>query len=216
MYNSSSHNKLSEQFTITQNKLGSGAFGSVYLAKLNNKDIAVKCETKTAQTLTLLREFKICRKIYLVKKYIKYKNYLNNFILNEKNTLEEKNKLDEILKNMEMNPIIKIFNYLSDNDMLLVPQELNINFLLKTKCIPETFSYLECNDFNFLTMELCGDNFENLLEKYKFSERAKYFIAHRLLHVMSCIHRCGLIHRDIKLSNFVLDKQISENKEYNK
>lgn len=204
MYNSY---KLSDQFIITQNKLGNGAFGSVYVAKIDGKEIAVKCESKNGQTLTLLREFKICRKIYLIKKYIKYKSHLENI-----NT-EEKIKLESILKNMELNPIIKIYNYISANNMLLIPQELNIDFILKTRCVPETHSYIECNDFNFLTMDLCGDNFENLLERYKFSERSKYFIAHRLLHIMSCIHRCGIIHRDIKLSNFVLNDKISDNNE---
>ena len=207
MYNSST-NKLSDLLTITQSKLGNGAFGCVYVAKSDGKDIAIKCESKNSQVLTLLREFKICRKIYLIKKYVKYVNYFN--ITNESN---EKNKIKEILTNMEANPIIKIYNYISQNDMLLIPKELNIDYLLKTKCVPETYSYIECNDFNFLTMELCGDNFENLMEKYKFTEKAKYFIAHRLLHIMSCIHRCGIIHRDIKLSNFVLDKKISGNPE---
>ena len=203
MYNSST-NKLSDQLTITQSKLGNGAFGCVYMAKSDGKDIAIKCESKNSQVLTLLKEFKICRKIYLIKKYVKYLGYLN--IATDPN---EKTKITDILTNMELNPIIKVYNYITQNDMLLIPTQLNIDYLLKTKCVPETFSYIECNDFNFLTMELCGENFENLMEKYKFGEKAKYFIAHRLLHVMSCIHRCGIIHRDIKLSNFVLDKKIS-------
>lgn len=198
-----SSNRLSEQLTITQSKLGNGAFGSVYIAKSDGKDIAIKCESKNAPVLTLLREFKICRKIYMIKKYIKYISYFSNTT-----DLEEKEKIKDILFNLELNPIIKVYNYLSRNDMLLIPKELNIDFLLKYKCVPETYSYIECNDFNFLTMELCGDNFENLLEKYKFSEKSKYFIAHCLLHILSCIHRCGIIHRDIKLSNFVLDKKL--------
>ena len=209
MYNS--NNKLSDQLTITQSKLGNGAFGCVYIAKSDGKDIAIKCESKNSQVLTLLREFKICRKIYLIKKYVRYINYLN-----VTSDLKEKNKIKQFLTNMESNPIIKVYNYITQNDMLLIPKELNIDYLLKSKCVPETYSYIECNDFNFLTMELCGDNFENLIEKYKFTERAKYFIAHVLLHVMSCVHRCGIIHRDIKLSNFVLDKKITGNKEQDK
>jgi hypothetical protein len=63
MYNS--NNKLSDQLTITQSKLGNGAFGCVYIAKSDGKDIAVKCEAKVSQTLTLLREFKICSCFYI-------------------------------------------------------------------------------------------------------------------------------------------------------
>ena len=151
-------NKLSEQLIITQSKLGNGAFGSVYVAKSDGKDIAIKCELKTSNVLTLLREFKICRKIYLVKKYLKYLNYYAKC-----NNQDEQNKIKEILVNMETNPITKVYNYISRNDMLLIPEELDINYMLGVKCVPETFSYIECNDFNFLTMDLCGDNFENLI-----------------------------------------------------
>lgn len=203
MYNSNS--KLSDQLTITQNKLGNGAFGCVYVAKSNGKEIAIKCESKNSQVLTLLREFKVCKKIYTVKKYVKYQNYLKTPNLNDAE------KISEFVKKMESDPAIKVYNYISNNDMLVIPKELDMEYLLKTRCVPETFSYIECDDFNFLTMELCGDNFENLMEKYKFTEQSKYFVAHKLLHIMSCIHRCGIIHRDIKLSNFVLDKKITGN-----
>lgn len=209
MYNS--NNKLSDQLIITQNKLGNGAFGCVYVAKSDDKDIAIKCESKNSQILTLLREFKICRKIYIIKKYVKYLNQLN-ITTNDK----DDTKIKDLLINMKLNPAIKVFDYITQNDLLLIPNDLNIDYLLKSKCVPETYSYIECDDFNFVTMELCGDNFENLVEKYNFSERGKYFIAHNLLHILSCIHRCGIIHRDIKLSNFVLDRKITGNAEINK
>jgi serine/threonine protein kinase len=199
MFNS---NKLSDQFVITQNKLGNGAFGSVYMAKLNDKEIAVKCEAKSGENLTLIREFKICRKIYTIKKYLKYKQYL------EDPNVSNKEKVISQIENMEKNPIIKIYNYLTVNNLLTMPNELPMDYLIKIRCVPETFSYIECNDFNFLTMELCGDNFENIIDKYTFSDGAKYFIAHRLLHTMSCIHRSGIIHRDIKLSNLVFNKKL--------
>lgn len=203
-------NKLSDQLTITLNKLGNGAFGNVYIANSNGKNVAIKCESKNSNILTLLREFKICRKIYTIKNYLKHINEYEN-IKNE----EEKKQLGDIIKNLENNDSVKVYNYINQNDMLVIPKELKIDYLYKSKCIPEAFSYIECDEFNFLTMELCGDNFENLLEKYKFTEKSKYFIAHRLLYVLSCIHRCGIIHRDIKLSNFVLDKKLlSEEPEF--
>lgn len=226
MYNSTSQNKLSDQLMITQYKLGNGAFGCVYMAKSDGKDIAIKCESKKSPVLTLLREFKICRKIYMVKKYIKYIEHYNKILLNSstnpnqssnqspnQSPTEEINKIKQVITNLEANPIIKVYNYISNNDMLLIPPQLNQNYLLKTKCVPETYSYIECDDFNFLTMDLCGDNFENLVEKYEFTEQSKYFIAHKLLHILSCIHRIGIIHRDIKLSNFVLNHKLSSAKD---
>jgi len=216
MYNSITQNKLSDQLMITQHKLGNGAFGCVYMAKSDGKDIAIKCESKKSLVLTLLREFKICRKIYMVKKYIKYIEYFNKIKLTNSKSLsstEEIDKIKQIIDNLETNPIIKVYNYLTLNDMLLIPSQLNINYLLKSKCVPETYSFIECDDFNFLTMDLCGDNFENLIEKYTFTEQSKYFIAHKLLHTISCIHRIGIIHRDIKLSNFVLNCKLSSAKE---
>jgi len=201
MFNS---NKLIDQMKITPDKLGNGAFGSVYIAiDNNNNNIAVKCESKEKKdnnNLTLLREFKISRKIFVINKYI---NLCNN-----KNELYK-----NIIENLENNNSIKIYNHINKNNLLLIPNELNqkdeIDYLYKI--IPQVYSYIECNDFNFLTMQLCGENFENILENHKFTENCKFYLAFHFLYILSSIHKCGIIHRDIKLSNFVLNEKINNN-----
>ena len=128
-------NKLNEQMTITHEKLGKGSFGSVYKAICNNNNIAIKCETKeNNDNLTLIREFKICKKIYTIITYIS-------------------NKDDK------KGDAIKIFNHIIDNNLLLLPTEFNYNNS-KINVIPEVYSYIECNDYNFLT--ICCNLFEDL------------------------------------------------------
>jgi serine/threonine protein kinase len=190
-----------DKMTITQEKLGNGAFGSVYIAKINNKDVAVKCENKQKNNnLTLLREFKIGRKIFMIKRYLKHLLIKNS---------KEKGEIEEKIKSLEENPAIKIYKYISDNNLLSIPEEFEMDMMIKNTFVPENYTFTECDDYNFLTMELCGDNIENVLENYKLTEQTKYNIAYRLLHIMSCIHRCGIIHRDIKLSNIVFNKKFN-------
>ena len=210
MFNSNKlNNKLGGQIKITPDKLGNGAFGSVYIAidNNNNNKIAVKCESKEKKdnnTLTLLREFKISRKIFVINKYLN---------ISQSSQANNNELYKNIIENLENNNSIKIFNHINKNDLLLISPELNqkneIDYLYKI--IPQVYSYIECNDFNFLTMQLCGDNFENILENNKLTENCKFYLAFQFLYILSCIHKCGIIHRDIKLSNFVLNEKINNN-----
>jgi serine/threonine protein kinase len=174
---------LSKEINII-NIIGNGSFGSVYVCELNNynKNLALKCEK--IKNNTVYTEFKIYSRIYNIK------NYLNNIKIN----INEEH--------------IQIYNYLNKNNILTIPDIISENILKNDCIVPFPYSYYKCEDFYFLLMELCGDNFENIIKNYKLTEKCKYHIAHELLFTMASFHRCGLIHRDMKLANLVLNTKI--------
>lgn len=181
--------------TMTLNKLGSGSFGKVYLCydKETGKEMAIKLEKKNKHN-TLYREFKTSMIVHNVKKYIMSKDNL-----------------------MLEHPTIKIYEWITKNNLLNIPNVLSMEKLFKNQnIIPQPFTYYTNDEeYNYLTMELCGDNFENIIKKYTLTEECKYYIAFNLLHIISCFHRCGIIHRDIKLANIVLNKKISSVNNFN-
>ena len=177
--------KIKNELRILTESVGEGSFGCVHTCLIDGIKCAIKCEDKIKNTsLSLFKEFKICRKIYNIQKY-----------LND---------------DKEINSSTKIYDYIVNNNILNIPNELSIDYLKYNKIIPETKTFYECEDYNLLTMDLCGINFETVLEKYKLTINCKYYIAYYLLLIMSCIHRCGVIHRDMKLSNLVLSGNIND------
>ena len=187
------HNKsLNNELTLLE-KIGSGSFGSVFTCDtVSNGRLAIKCEEKKNDNDTLFREFKFCGRLYNIKKYL--------------------NSNKEFMKEKDY---IKIFNYINENDILTVPEIFSLDLLKNDKIVPHPYTFYNAVEYNFLTMDLCGDNFENILDNYKLTESCKYFIAYRLLHMMSCFHRCGIIHRDMKLANLVLNKKIEDVNNFN-
>ena len=197
------NNKITNKpILLNDDELGKGSFGNVYVAYDNNKNkIALKVEENKNKHLTLLKEFKICLKFYVVN--IKLKNLL--LLKKTKENSKEHNKLLKIINDLDKDNIIRIYNHITKNNLLIVPDELNMNYMITHECIARTISYYSCKEYNFLTMNLYGKNLEYITNNYYLTEKSKYFIALKLLHSMSCIHRCGIVHRDIKLANFVLN-----------
>lgn len=192
---------ITSQFEFLIDKLGKGSFGSVMCGISNGKFIAIKCEqnnkdkdVKNVRPLTLLHEFSMCDKIENVKIYVEYLD-----------------KNIQICEKLSRQPEVQIYNYLTENNMLSIPNELPMNYLYTTNPIIETYGLMSCDNYDFLTMKLYGKNLEDILSTYHITERGKFFLAKSLLHSLSCVHRCGIIHRDIKLANIVLNEKINDN-----
>ncbi len=205
-------NKITQKPIIPYDSviLGSGSFGKVFTVYDNNNNkIAIKVENKnnnntnTKTHLTLLKEHKINQTFIIINRYLKYINLLskkNKYHDNILKKYESFNKMDEII----------IFNYIKEKNLLLIPDELNINYMFQYGCISETISYFDCKDYNFLTIKLYGKDLEHITTKYYLTENAKYFMALKLLHTLSCFHQCGVVHRDIKLANFVMNEEFGD------
>ena len=94
-------------------------------------------------------------------------------------------------------------------------QEINILRRLHNKNITEIYAYIKMNDYsNFCVLELgnYGDlsNFQKVLLKKKFlSETLINYFAKQILEALNYIHRCKIVHMDIKQGNILLNSELS-------
>ena len=76
-------------------------------------------------------------------------------------------------------------------------------------CVPRFVSCGRQDSINFLVMQLLGENLSDLRKRQPggtFSLSTVCRLAVEIIQALQSIHSLGILHRDVKPSNFVLDK----------
>ena len=103
-----------------------------------------------------------------------------------------------------------------DDGKKLLHREAKIYNLLKNlDCIPKIRNYGKEGTISYLIMDLLGKSLEDLMD-YKGTLSVYYVsqIATQLIEGLRQIHSHGLLHRDVKPENFLLNKQNNMDKLY--
>lgn len=74
---------------------------------------------------------------------------------------------------------------------------------------PKVFEYRSTTQYNYMTMQLMGENLETLMKEQggelpRFSLKTVLLIADQLLNLIEKLHEIGYIHRDIKPENIMI------------
>jgi serine/threonine protein kinase len=92
-----------------------------------------------------------------------------------------------------------------------VSNEVEIHWQLRNTSILELYNYFEDSEYVYMIMELCenGNLFQYVKEhpKGRLSEEETRGILLQLIHGLQYLHSNGIIHRDLKLSNLLLNSK---------
>jgi len=112
--------------------------------------------------------------------------------------------------NVDMNKVfaIKIEEKKKEKESKLKNEYKLYNLLKEVKGIPKVIEFKESKKWNILIMEHLGMSLENLFKRCqkKFSLKTVLIIGLQIFSIIEKLHNKGIIHRDIKPDNFLIDK----------
>ncbi|XP_055492072.1 hormonally up-regulated neu tumor-associated kinase homolog A [Leucoraja erinacea] len=87
-------------------------------------------------------------------------------------------------------------------------REPRIHQMIKHPNIVQLFETLETENSYYMAMELCqgGDLMDRICEKKKLEEREVRKYTRQILAAVEHLHRHAIVHRDLKIENFLLDE----------
>nr|XP_008120386.1 PREDICTED: hormonally up-regulated neu tumor-associated kinase homolog A-like [Anolis carolinensis] len=90
-------------------------------------------------------------------------------------------------------------------------REPRIHQMIKHPNIVQLYETLETDNSYYMVMELClgGDLMDRICEKKKLEEREVKKYMRQIMSAVEHLHRHGIVHRDLKIENFLLDENNS-------
>ena len=116
--------------------------------------------------------------------------------------LINKNKKEKVKKNINPNQTLQNFS-----------KEINISKKLHNKGVTEIYAYFQNEEMSFSVLEFGknGDmqNFlRRLLKRHTLSETALNYFGKQILEGLKYIHRCKILHMDIKPGNIIINSNL--------
>ena len=104
-----------------------------------------------------------------------------------------------------------------DSDKLLTEFQIYKKLKKRDILVPSVYEYIETEENNALVMDLLGDCLDTLFtKKYKnkFDVGTILLLGINLTTTLEKVHESGFIHRDIKPNNFLIGRDINNDKVY--